>query len=489
MELKVTPYRHQKEAADFALRHYAAGSRGVAFFMEVGTGKTLPAVMTACRLHEEGKVRRLLVVCPLAVFRAWAEAFELTDTPKTVTEYRPGREGQIFCPHPGLDVILINYESAWRRAGQISAWAPEMVICDESQKIKSPQSAQSKYLHKLGDRTRYKMILTGTPVGNSPLDFWSQYRFLDPAVFGGSYYAFRAAYAVVRTETQWSTGRKYPVIVGYRNEDRLIEKAHRLAVRVRKEDCLDLPEQTDEYRCVTLEPEARKIYDGLRKDAVAELFEGHVTASNILTRLMRLSQVCGGYIGADEEECPARQIRQISRAKLEALCDIAEEVLAQGRKLVVFARFTPEIDGILAMLSERFPASGAVRMTGETPAAERGEIIRRFQTDPDCRVFVGNAQCAGAGITLTAADVMVFYSLSYSYLDYEQARARIHRIGQRNRCTYLHLLVSDSVDALVLEAVQNKHDLARLFVDRERSGPSETVRSRSEKKDQKGETA
>src|SRR5690606_25241730 len=300
----------------------------------------------------------------------------------------------------------------------------DMIICDESQRIKTPGAKQSKALHRLGKLAKYRLILTGTPVTQSPLDFFSQYKFLEPSIFGDSYYAFKARYAI--EQPIGNTGGKK--VIGYRNVAELVKKAHSVAIRVTKAEALDLPEQIDQVLYATLEPPAMKLYNQMTRESFAELSEEKViTATNVLAKLLRLSQMVGGFVGEGGE------VQQVSKAKMSLLEEVLDDLLTAGKNVVIFARLLPEIRAILADL-ERRPIDYAW-ITGEVSQSERGQAVERFQTDDNCRVFVAQLQTAGLGITLTAADTAIFYSLDYSYANYEQCRARIHRIGQRNTCT------------------------------------------------------
>jgi len=201
-----------------------------------------------------------------------------------------------------------------------------------------------------------------------------------------------------------------------------------------------------------------KVYRDLVKESYAELGnDREVSVTNILTRLLRLSQLTGGFICDDEGNAP----QNISRAKLNALSDILEEAQQEGKKLVVIARFVPEIKAICAML-EKSKVGYSLIMGG---VKDREEQVARFQNDPDCQVFVGQIATAGLGITLTAASTLVFYSTDYSMSNHEQARARIHRVGQQKNCTYLYLVAKNTVDEKVLKALRSKADLARSLVD------------------------
>ena len=300
------------------------------------------------------------------------------------------------------------------------------------------------------------MLLTGTIITNKAIDIFSPYKFLNPAVFGNSYYAFRNRYFDMT-----GYGQHVPVLKA-NMADELTRRIHSIAYRATKAECLDLPETTEIVRSVELEPQARRLYQQLVRDSFAQINGGEITAANVLTRLLRLSQLTGGFLRGDE----GNRAERVSNAKLDALSDIIDSVAQEGGKLVIIARFLPEIDAITAMLERK--VIGYSLITGAVK--DRDEQVRRFQTNPDMTVFVGQIATAGLGITLTAADKMVFYSLDYSMSNFEQAKARIHRVGQRNPCTYLYLVAENTVDAKVLKALRDKADLARILIDDFRAG-------------------
>jgi hypothetical protein len=236
----------------------------------------------------------------------------------------------------------VNYESAWRLERELAAWKPDLIIADEGHKIKTHNIAASKAMHRLGALAKYRLLLTGTPVTNKAIDIFSQYKFLDPRIFGQSFYSFRNHFFFMT-----GYGNHTPVLKKSM-EDELTRRMHSIAFRATKKDCLDLPETTDIIRKVELEPKAMKLYQSLVKESYAELSDGEVTITNVLTKLLRLSQLTGGFIGSDESSAT----EQVSKAKLDVLEDIIDSALEESRKLVIIARFVPELDAICAMLEK-----------------------------------------------------------------------------------------------------------------------------------------
>ena len=343
---------------------------------------------------------------------------------------------------------MINYESTWRDGiyEALEQFDADLIVCDESQRIKTHDSEQSKAMHRLGDKARYKLILSGTPVQNDAVDIYSQYRFLDPTIFGLNFYAFRNRYAIMG-------GFNRKQVVGYRDLDLLIQKEHSIAYRVTKAEALDLPDQTFQT------------YDRLRRNSITELTDGGtITATTVLIKLLRLQQFTGGFLVEDDATKP----QLVSTGKLDALADILQDYVVEGKKkLVIFARFLPEVHAIEALCQKILAKQGmaAVAIYGEIKKEDRGAIVQQFQTDPATMVFIGQIDTAGTGITLTAADTTVFYSVNFNYATYSQSVSRTHRIGQHHPCTYIHLVVENSVDSKLLASLSKKEDLAKTVVD------------------------
>lgn len=467
--VKANLYKHQIRGANMALRAFGAldaktPGGGFGELFEMGCGKTLTTIAVAGALYNLGKIDRVLVVAPTSVCSVWPHDLNQFATfPWEARVLLGDKKKRLKAlnelenwPFKALRIAVINYESTHREGifEALAAYKPDLIVCDESQRIKNPSAAQSKAMHKLGDAAPFRMILSGTPVQNNAVDLYSQYRFLDPAVYGANFYAFKNRYCIMGGYGQHQ-------IVGYRNMDELVEKEHSVAYRVTKEECLDLPQQTFINRYVQFTDAEQAIYEQLRKSSFLELETGeNVTATTILTMYLRLMQLTGGFLTADESTRP----KQVNTAKLDALTDIVDDyVVDAGKKLVIFARFRAEIAAIENLLRLRKIQYGSIY--GDVPMEERGKIVEDFQTNPDTKVFVAQIQTAGLGITLHAASTAVFYSYDYNYANYAQALARIHRIGQRLPVTYIHLVVDGSIDEKILAALENKEDMAKTVVD------------------------
>lgn len=414
-----------------------------------------------------GKIDRVLIVAPTSVVAVWPKEFqEFADFKYTcrtllgdkTRRLRELNDLQKF-PFKAMKVAVINYESTWREGifEAIQEYDADLIICDESQRIKTHDAEQSKALHKLGDQARYKLILSGTPVQNNAIDIYSQYRFLDSTIFGENFYKFRNRYAVMG-------GFNRKQIVGYKDLDELIKKEHSIAFRITKNEAIDLPEQTFETRKVHFSKKEQELYNRIKRDSYAELDSGgQITATTVLTKLLRLQQLTGGFLAKDDASKP----EQVSRSKLDALSDIIEDyVIGSGKKLVIFARFIAEVKAIIDLVTKLLPRGmKQVAIYGDIKKEDRGDIVKQFQEDLSTTVFIGQIDTAGTGITLTAADTCVYYSKNFNYATYSQSLSRIHRIGQRNVCTYIDLEVDKTIDELISQSLAKKEDMAKTVVD------------------------
>ena len=459
LPIQISPYKHQVKAYKFVLGLFGlqpsiTHSEGAALLMAMGTGKSLVSVAVMGTLYQKGLVSRAIVVCPLSVIGSWESEFHYAAYPVTVTALKGTsvkKQQQISSiSDQGLQVILVNYESARILVQELLNFKPDMVIADEAHRIKDGTTKQARAMHQLGDLASYKLLLTGTVITNHEMDVYSQYRFLNPTIYGKSFYIFRNRYFELT-----GYGHHVPVFKSWMADD-FLQRMHSIAYRVTKDECLDLPEQQDITIPVDLEPEASAVYQHLKQTSFAELEGKETSAVNILTKLLRLSQVTGGFLTDDDG-----QIAQVSNAKLDALSDILDSAARDNAKVVVMARFKPELDAIEALLAKKDIGYAVVR----GGVKDRAEEVCRFQEDPSCMVFIGQLQAASLGITLTAAHIEVFYSLDYSSSNFDQAKSRIHRIGQHNTCLYYYLVAKGTVDEKVLDSLRNKIDLAAKLVD------------------------
>ncbi|MDR0919623.1 MAG: DEAD/DEAH box helicase family protein [Oscillospiraceae bacterium] len=293
LPIRATPFAHQFAAYETALDYFTSEkSRGYALLMEMGCGKSLTSIAVSGRLYLDKKINRVLIVAPVSILGVWEEEyFKFADFDYTLAILTGTGAKKIdtlrHLEGSHLQIAVVNYESTWRIEKELENWlckGDSLIICDEGHKLKTHNTNVSKAMHRLGKIAKYRLLLTGTIITNKPIDVFSQYKFLNPEVFGNSFYSFR---------------NRYFDLVGYGNhtpilkknmEPELTQKIHSIAFRATKSECLDLPPITDIIRSVDLEASAMKLYKNLVKDSYTELGNGEISATNILTKLLRLSQ-------------------------------------------------------------------------------------------------------------------------------------------------------------------------------------------------------
>lgn len=473
--LGITPYAHQSDATALMMENLQL-RQSFALLHDMGCGKTLSVLGAFLMLVEEGSANTLLVVCPSSVIGAWekecaavnrhrARAGEppidcLPLTQASVAQREAAMQARIIersaSQSPPPLVVVTNYESTWRMEDALRAQRFDMIACDESQRIKAPGSKQSRAMLRIGRTAKYRAIMSGTPIPEGALGWYGQFRFLDERVFGTSYVNFKAKYAI---EIDCGTFRKVDVnrYMLPELEAKVMGRAH----RVSKEDAVDLPPQTSTTIEFDLSPAGRKMYDQLVKDSIAILEDafgeiGEIVADHVLTRILRLQQLAGGFAQLDSGE-----LKDVCKAKRRACTDLMEDLRDAGKKLAIFHRFSHEgreIEKIAQrVMGKNGPAPCVIN--GSIPTSERGEAVRRFQ-EGDALFFVGQIVASGTGITLHAASDSCFFSTGYSGADYEQALARIHRIGQERPVTHHHLTARGTVDLDIYNALLNKRSIA-----------------------------
>ena len=463
-KFKTTPYAHQREA--FML---SAQKKVYALLMDMGTGKTKVCLDTIGHLFEKQEIDFSIIVAPKGVIANWLGEIE-THLPERIEReivlWKPAltkkfRETlkELSTPSPGkMKFLLMNVESFSSKKGVgvaeyfIKNFKVFMAV-DESTTIKNRQAKRTKSISKLGLGARYRRILTGSPVTRSPLDLYSQMNFLDEDILGfNSFYAFQGRFAVIQRRTMGA--HSFNHIVGFRRLDELTEALDKHSFRVRKEDCLDLPDKVYMRREVELTKEQKKAYEQMKHFALARLQSGELsTTKNVLTQLMRLQQICCGNLTDD-----AGVIHPLPSNRIDALLDICDEI--QGKALI-WATWSMDIRSIAEALRDRFSVQAVATLHGETPDSERQKVVETFQDrQSELRFIVGHPKTGGYGLTLTAATTVIYYSNSYDLELRIQSEDRAHRIGQTNKVTYIDLISPKTVDEKIVRALRNKINIA-----------------------------
>ena len=465
-QYKTEPFNHQREALQASW-----DAEFHAWFMEMGTGKSKVAIDNMGVLYQQRRINASLIVAPKGVYDNWVKgeipAHLPDDIKRKIIRWKPSQsksyaaelEDLIMEDYDGLKVFVVNVEAfssprGARAAGRFLVQNPNnIMIVDESTTIKNRKAQRTKNLMTLTKYSRYRRILTGSPVTKSPMDLFSQCNFLDERALGyNSYFAFQSRYAVVQKRVMGA--RSFQEITGYRRLDELNEKLFEFSTRVLKEECLDLPEKVYIKREVELTDEQAKVYTQMKKLALAQMEGGDLaTTESVLTQIMRLQQICCGFFQPD-----VGRIQPLKNNRLNELMSITDEL--QG-KAIIWASYTHDIQQIADTLRDRFGPDSVALYYGETPQDQRQEIVERFQdVNNPLRFFVGQPRTGGYGITLTAANTVIYYSNSYDLEIRLQSEDRAHRIGQKNIVTYIDLVSPNTIDEKVLGALRQKINLA-----------------------------
>lgn len=445
---KTTPWAHQLRAY-----HFAKALPATMLALDMGVGKTKISI----DLVVNHGWRRVLILCPKSVVAVWPLEFEKHGAVPVGTlaldEGSVSARAAMVQTFLALQaargqpaVVVANYDAIWRtpmdKVLLTAGW--DAVICDESHRIKSPGGKAALFCSMLGDRVPNRLALTGTPLPHSPLDAYAQYRFLDKGIFGTSFVNFRARYAVMG-------GFNGKQVLSYQNQDDFHEKFYSIAYRVKSEDVQSLPEAIDVVRPVVISAYARKLYDTLKKEFVVGVGEGTVTASNALTRLLRLQQVGSGWAKQDRNIATGvdGELVQIDQAKQDVLADLLED-LSDEEPVVVFCRFHHDLEAVHTVAAAL--GRGSLELSG------RRNELARWQSGA-APILAVQTQSGGVGINLVRARYCVFYSLGFSLGEYLQARKRTHRPGQDRSVTYFHLVATKTVDEDVYKALEARQDV------------------------------
>ena len=462
---KTKPYEHQLQALE---KSWAQDT--YALFMEMGTGKSKVLVDNIAMLYDRGAVRGALIIAPKGVYKNWNDIEFPTHMPEhveytkvlwepNITKKKQHELDTLFVDDDKLKVLIMNVEAfsttkvldfAHRFLNIFVGRA--LIGIDESTTIKNPTAKRTINILKIADLAKYRRILTGSPVTKSPLDLYSQCEFLDPYHLGHqSYYSFRARYANMIDRN--FGGRRVQIVGSYRRLPELTEKLEKFSYRVLKEDCLDLPPKVFTKRIIELTDEQKKVYAQMKREAVAEL-EGKVMSTmNVMTQLMRLHQVTCGHFKADDDT-----ITEIKNNRIDSLLELLEET--EG-KVIIWANYRADIKNIVAALKKAYGEASTVEYHGGVDPTLRQDNIAQFQQkNSPTRYFVGNAQTGGYGITLTAANTVVYYSNSYDLEKRLQSEDRAHRIGQTGSVTYVDLMAENTIDERIVKALRKKINLA-----------------------------
>ena len=464
-KFKTKPYDHQLKALENSWQ-----KEEFALLMDMGTGKSKVLIDTIAALYDAGKIDSAVIFAPKGVYKNWV-AKELPAhmpehiecniaywaSPLTVAHKDSIRA--IWVPNYDLHIFVMNIEAlSSGKAEEVvtkfirSHQGKTLIAIDESTVIKNHSAKRTKASIRVSKIAKYKRILTGSPITKSPLDLYSQFLFLNEELLGfRSYYAFCSRYADMIRRT--SSSHSYNQILGFRNLEELTESIQPFSYRVTKDECLDLPDKNYIKRSIELTPEQKKMYNQMKKTAVALLDDmDMVTANAVITQLLRLHQISCGFVNTDDGN-----LVRFKNNRMSELLSILEEV---DGKVIIWANYRHDIMAIEMELARAYGSSSVATYFGDTDGEARQDIVERFQTSEDLKFFVGQPRTGGYGLTLTAAKTVIYYSNSYDLEVRLQSEDRAHRIGQTSSVTYIDIVAEKTVDEKIVTALRKKINIA-----------------------------
>jgi len=474
---KTKPFEHQRE-----LFERTRDLEAHALFWEPGVGKTKPTIDTIGHLFAEGKINGALVLAPKAVAPNWmldelplhlgceATTF-LWDTAKAGNKgYQEALDVFLDTPRDQLAVLVMSYDAIMTerkkgaarglKKGLEAAQAmlkerDSIMVLDESARIKNPDSKRTKRVTAAGKHAKFRRILTGTPVVNSPFDVFAQLRFLDPEVWASigcsSFASFKAHFGVWMEHTRNDNGQSFKTLIDYQNMTQLAKFVDQLGSRLLKTSVLDLPPKMYEKRTFTMTAEQKRLYEKMRKEFIIWLDSDMVTAPLAITRMLRLQQITSGFCPTDDGNTIVIEPNPRIACVLEAIEDLQHQC-------IIWCKYQKTIDLIAAALTKAGKTN--VVYDGRVNQTDRETRREAFKAG-EAQFFVANPAAAGEGLTLHMAKTVVYAENSYKLGDRLQSEDRAHRAGMDdNPVLYIDVVAEATIDAVILRALRNKVDLA-----------------------------
>jgi SNF2 family DNA or RNA helicase len=437
------PFDHQKETSSFLTLH-----RRAFCFNEQGTGKTSSVIWAADYLIKEKFINRVLVICPLSIMQsAWeADLFKFAMHRTCAIAHSYSKEKRIQAIQSDADFVIINYDGLEIIKDEISNAKFDLIVVDEANAYKNVQTKRWKILASVIRPETWVWMLTGTPASQSPTDAYGLAKLINPTGVPKFFGAFRDMVLQKITQFKW---------IPKPSSERVVHQVLQPAIRYTKEECLDLPDMTYVTREVPLSAQQNKFYEAIRNNMMTVAAGEEITTVNAAVNLNKLLQLSCGAVYSDSGEIVAFDAKN----RMTALLEVIEEA---SHKVIVFAPFKHAIEIIAEeMRKNKIPAE---IIHGGVSATKRTEIFSRFQTEDNPRVLIIQPQAAAHGVTLHAANVVVWWGPITSIETYLQANARVHRAGQRNPCTVVHLQGSP-VEKRVYKMLSEKVDIHTRLID------------------------
>lgn len=460
-------WEHQKQAVFLAKLRNA-----FALFFDLGTGKTATLIhILRQKCNMEKRALRTLIFSPLITLYNWKNEFSINSKFKAeeIVILEGSQVERIYLVEnsPHAKIFLCNYEALAVMPilmEKLLKWKPEVMVFDESHKLKDMKSKRTKMAIKFADQAKYKFIMTGTPALNSPMDLFAQFRIMlggFPSGYGvdKNFFNFRARFFYDKNANmpKMNYFPDWQIRPGAIKELNKIVAMH--SMRVLKEECLDLPEFIEETLYVEMLPEQRKHYNELRENFITYLEDTACVADLAITKALRLQQILSGYISVETGE--NKKFKSTPRQA--ALKELLEQ-LTPNHKCVVWAVFKENYEQIRQVCNEL--GVGFVEVHGEISGKDKFDNLDKFNNDTSIRVLISHPISGGIGISLIVADYNISFSRNFSLEQTLQAQSRSHRGGQTKTVFWLNLVTKDTIDEIILKALSDKEVMGHKLLDR-----------------------
>lgn len=437
---KIPLFSHQKITVQFLSKLHNAAD-----FSDLGTGKTGSQITLINYRKKEEPGLKVLVVCPKSIIQtAWMQDIEKFSDLKAEALIGSTVKKLIALNKPA-DVYVTNYEGLRHIKDPLLKAEFDWVILDESSKIKNRTAQQTKICILLGEKAKYRNIMTGLPTPNTMLEIFSQFRFLDKAVFGTTFFGFASRYfykgGFMNREWFPKTGSLKAIQ----------EEMFKYGIRHRKSECTDLPKLVFQDLLVEVPDDQMQIYREMKKNLMAEIDGAEIEAGVALAKVQKLNQISNSFVIDTERE----QVKLFkSQPKIDLLKEKVEEIIKQGDKLIIWSIYVNEIERVVDMLETMGLGVGV--LYGDVKQKDKDEYIKTFQESDKLHVMVCHPMSASHGLTLTAANYAIWLSWDYSFERYEQANGRINRLGQKKSMTIYHIVAKNTIDFTILKCLSRK---------------------------------
>lgn len=439
---KYRPYEHQTDTASFLTLH-----RKAFCFNEQGTGKTASVIWAADYLMTQQKIKRVLIICPLSIMEsAWVNDLFTFAMHRTVgVAYGSAKKRQQII-ESDCEFVVINYDGVEIVKDVIANAGFDLIVVDEANAYKNAQTKRWKVLNSLVNSRMWLWMLTGTPAAQSPTDAYGLAKLVNPQGVPQFFTGFKDMVMVKVSEFTW---------LPKKNATKIVFDALQPAIRYTKDECLDLPEMTYIKRNVALSKSQDKYYKIIKDKMTAQIAGESISAVNAAVHMNKLLQISCGAVYTDDKDVIEFDISP----RYKVLTEVIEET---NNKVLVFVPFK----SISKVLHEKLNADKilAEEINGDVPVSARNDIFKRFQTTDSPRVLIIQPQAAAHGVTLTAADTVVWWGPTSSLETYAQANARVHRAGQKNKTTVIQIQGS-KIEQYVYKLLDNRIDVHTKIVD------------------------